>query len=97
LRDVPRAQILFNHHGRLDDPDEVPRSPMFSAAPESSGRTHSPLGLRYYPIAVSSKFHFGRLRIKLVYSANLHDRATIANLGEELRGRLVEAIEGAKA
>jgi non-ribosomal peptide synthase protein (TIGR01720 family) len=92
FRALPRAGILFNHHGKLDEPEEVPRSSMFRAAPESSGRTHSPDGLRYYPIAVSSKIQYGRLRVKFVYSAGLHDRSTIEALTEEFRKQLAGLV-----
>ncbi len=33
LHGLPRAGILFNHHGQLDEPDELPRSSRFRAAP----------------------------------------------------------------
>ena len=92
LQDLPRAEILFNHHGQLDEPDELPRSSLFSAAPESIGSTHSPSGIRYYPIAVTSKIHYGRLRVNFVYSTNLHERSTIVALAEEFRSQLVAVV-----
>jgi non-ribosomal peptide synthase protein (TIGR01720 family) len=92
FRDLPRAQILFNHHGQRDEPDEAPRSDMFAIAPESIGETHNPAGIRYYPIAVSSEFHRGNLRLNFVYSANLHERSTIASLADEFMVDLGEII-----
>ena len=95
FRDLPKAQILFNHHGQRDEPDEAPRSAMFAMAPESIGETHSPEGIRYYPIAVSSEIHRGQLRLNFVYSANLHERSTIASLTDEFMVELGEIISRA--
>jgi non-ribosomal peptide synthase protein (TIGR01720 family) len=97
FRDLPRAQILFNHHGQRDEPDEVPRSRMFREALEPIGHTHSPKGIRYYPLAVSSEIHRGQLRLNFVYSANLHERSTVARLIDEFRSQLTEAISRAAA
>jgi non-ribosomal peptide synthase protein (TIGR01720 family) len=94
---LPKAQVLFNHHGRRDEPDEVPRSPMFAYAPGAIGPTHSPGGLRYYPIAVSSEVGLGRLRFSFVYSANLHERASIATLVDLFRERLAASVAQAIA
>ncbi|MGD8487222.1 MAG: acyltransferase domain-containing protein, partial [Chloroflexota bacterium] len=95
FHDLPRAQILFNYHGKLDAPEEVPRGSMFSAAPESSGRTHNPSGLRYYPLAVETKVSYGRLRLAFVYSANLHERSTIAALADEFHDQLTNLVADA--
>ncbi len=92
FRAWPRAEILFNHHGQRDEPVEVPRSNLFVAALESIGDTHSPEGIRYYPVAVSSEVHYGQLRFNFVYSANLHDRSTIAALVDDFRGELSELV-----
>lgn len=92
---LPRAEVMFNHQGRLDQPDELPRGSLFCAAPESSGQTHAPDGLRYYPIAVSSKIQRGRLRLAFVYSASLHERSTIEGLAHELRRQLAMVVADA--
>ncbi len=92
FRELPRAQILFNHLGQRDEPDEIPRSQMLAAAPESIGPTHSPEGLRYYPIAVSSWINYGKLYVNFVYSSNLHDRSTIKAFVDEFNRHLVTAI-----
>jgi len=97
FRDLPRAQILFNYHGKLDAPEAVPRGSMFCAAPESSGRTHDPKGLRYYPLAVESKVHYGRLRLAFIFSTNLHERSTIADVAEEFRVQLTSLVADANA
>lgn len=92
FRGLPRAQVLFNHLGQRDEPDEIPRSPMFMAASESFGPTHSPEGVRYYPLAVSSEISDGKLHVNLVYSRNLHDRSTIQAFADEFGRQLYAAI-----
>lgn len=95
FQNLPHAQILFNHHGQRDEPDEVPRSSLFRAAAEPIGPTHCPEGLRYYPIAVSSEISHGRLCLNFVYSANLHERATIEGLTVEFQRQLATTVAGA--
>ncbi len=92
FRALPRAQILFNHHGQRDEPVEVPRSDLFVAASESIGDTHAPEGTRYYPLAVSSELQNGQLRFTFIYSANLHDRSTIAALVDDFHTELGELV-----
>ncbi len=91
--ELPRAQVLFNHYGRFDAPAEAPRSSMFDAAPESYGQTHSPVGIRYYPLAVASSIYNDRLSLSFVYSSNLHERSTIERLADGFRRSLVAIVE----
>ena len=93
FRDLPRAQILFNHHGQRDEPDEIPRGSLFAAAAESIGPTHCPEGIRYYPIAVSSEISHGQLYLNFVYSTNLHQRSTITTLSREFRQELAASVD----
>jgi non-ribosomal peptide synthase protein (TIGR01720 family) len=86
---LPRAQVLFNHLGRRDELDTVPPGSSFSLAPESIGQTHSPQGLRYYPIAISSQVWRDQLRLNFVYSENLHERTTVEALAERYREHLM--------
>jgi non-ribosomal peptide synthase protein (TIGR01720 family) len=86
---LPRAQILFNHLGKRDELDTVPPGSTFSLADESMGNTHSPTGLRYYPLAVSSQVWRDQLRLNFVYSENLHQRSTVERLAEEFRSRIM--------
>ena len=89
---LPRAQVLFNHLGRRDELDTVPPGSTFSIAPESIGNTHSPAGIRYYPLAISSQVWKNQLRLNFVYSENLHGRATIEDLAEQYRLRLLALV-----
>ncbi len=86
---LPRAQVLFNHLGRRDELDTVPPGSSFSLAPESIGQTHSPQGLRYYPIAISSQVWRDQLRLNFVYSENLHERTTVEALADRYREHLM--------
>ncbi len=89
---LPQAQILFNHLGKRDDLDTVPGGSTFSLATEPMGNTHSPSGLRYYPLAVSSQVWRDQLRINFVYSENLHARATVEALAEQFRSSLMALV-----
>jgi non-ribosomal peptide synthase protein (TIGR01720 family) len=89
---LPRAQVLFNHLGKRDELDTVPAGADFSLAEESIGNTHSPSGIRYYPLAVSSQVWRDQLRLNFVYSENLHRRETIEALAEQFKQRLLRLV-----
>jgi non-ribosomal peptide synthase protein (TIGR01720 family) len=89
---LPRAQILFNHLGKRDELDTVPSGAAFALANESIGNTHSPSGIRYYPLAVASQVWKDQLRVNFVYSENLHDRSTVESLAAEFRSRLMTLV-----
>jgi non-ribosomal peptide synthase protein (TIGR01720 family) len=89
FRSLPRAQILFNHLGKRDELDTVPPGSTFSLAEESMGNTHSPSGVRYYPLAVSSQVWRDQLRLNFVYSERLHLRSTIEAFAEDFRTRIM--------
>ena len=89
---LPRAQVLFNHLGKRDELDTVPPGSTFSLAPESIGNTHSPSGIRYYPLAISSQVWKDQLRLNFVYSENLHERSTIEGLAEDFRRRIAALV-----
>jgi non-ribosomal peptide synthase protein (TIGR01720 family) len=89
---LPRAQILFNHLGKRDELDTVPGGAAFSLADESIGNTHSPSGIRYYPLAVTSQVWRDQLRLNFVYSENLHRRATVEALAEQYKSRLMALV-----
>jgi non-ribosomal peptide synthase protein (TIGR01720 family) len=89
---LPRAQILFNHLGKRDELDTVPGGAAFSLADESIGSTHSPSGIRYYPLAVASQVWRDQLRLNFVYSENLHSRATVEALAEQYKSRLMALV-----
>lgn len=93
---LPRAQVLFNHLGKRDEIDAVPRGELFSLASESIGLTHSPTGRRYYPLAISSEIWKEQLRLKFVFSERVHQRATIDALAADFRGSLLERVHRAR-
>ncbi len=90
---LPKAQILFNHMGKRDELDAVPGGSMFSLAPESIGDTHSPSGIRYYPLAISSQIWKDQLRLNFVFSENLHKRSTVEGLADDFRQKLLANVD----
>ena len=60
--------------------------------PNRSGNTHSPSGVRYYPLAISSQVWKDQLRLNFVYSENLHARSTVESLAEQYRSRLMACV-----
>ena len=92
FRALPRAEILFNHMGRRDELDTTPVGSAFTPAPEPIGDTHSPEGIRYYPLAISSQVWRDQLRLTFVYSENLHERSTVEALATNYRRQLLELV-----
>ncbi|HYG64673.1 MAG TPA: amino acid adenylation domain-containing protein [Thermoanaerobaculia bacterium] len=79
LRRLPRAQVGFNYLGQVDQ--VLAESPLLRPAPESSGRPESRSGLRPHLLEITAVIVEGRLRVRLEYSKNLHERSTIDTLG----------------
>jgi non-ribosomal peptide synthase protein (TIGR01720 family) len=93
LRSLPRAEVVFNFMGRRTRLDAEPVGSKWRLASEPTGRTHSPKGIRYYPLAISSEVWNDRLKLNFVYSENLHARATIERLAARYRSLLLESLE----
>lgn len=87
---LPRAQVMFNYGRNMRS--FLPDDTLFEEADESAGDTHSPLNARDYEIGAVADRVRGELTLKLVYSRNLHDKATIQalldNWSEGLRSLL---------
>jgi amino acid adenylation domain-containing protein/non-ribosomal peptide synthase protein (TIGR01720 family) len=81
LGELPRAEVLFNFRGKVDD--IIERSSLFTGTREISGFDHNPNGLRQYPFSFVVDIMNNRLEIRLVYSSNLHDRKTVEVLFDE--------------
>lgn len=82
LQSLPRAEVLFNYEGRRTQLASLPKGSMFRPAPEHSGATHGPDGLRYYPLAIYGSVYQDQLSFNFVYSQNLHKRSTIDKLAQ---------------
>ena len=86
---LPMPEILFNYIGhRNEDNNAVIDQNIFEIAPESSGPTHSPQGIRQHAIAVKCGIIDNELTYTIVYSKNLHDKSTIKMIGSQLLSEL---------
>jgi non-ribosomal peptide synthase protein (TIGR01720 family) len=96
LRKLPCAEVMFNYMGQRKRLDIEPTGSTLSLAHESTGLTHSPRGVRYYPLAISSEIWKDRLRFNFVYSENLHRPETIERFAGRYRTILLELVEAAQ-
>jgi amino acid adenylation domain-containing protein/non-ribosomal peptide synthase protein (TIGR01720 family) len=78
LQGLPRPEVSFNYLGQLDS--ALAQSALFERVGESAGALHSPRQERPYRLELSAWISGGRLRLAFTYSANLHDRSSIASL-----------------
>lgn len=89
LTQLPRAEILFNYRGVDSDHEE---DSMWPPAPEPSGPSDSPRGLRQYPIAVLAA-GTTNLRLTFIYSTNLHAASTIEAKAAEVMATVRALLE----
>ncbi len=90
LAALPRAEVCFNYLGQQDGAlDEA--SP-FRPAPESSGPAQAPQNRRAYLIDISAAITAGQLHCDWSFSADVHDRDTVAALAERFLSRLSALI-----
>jgi non-ribosomal peptide synthase protein (TIGR01720 family) len=84
--------VNFNYQGQLDQQGANRSGTPFRQAQENKGPERSLSGQRRYRLYVVGNVRGGLLRMRWIYSANLHKQSTIerlaASFGEELR-RLV--------
>ncbi|RKH02615.1 amino acid adenylation domain-containing protein, partial [Corallococcus sp. CA047B] len=86
LRSRPAAQVSFNYLGQLDQLASA--STLFALAPESSGASRDPEGHRRHLLELTARVSHGRLELGLVYSANVHQTATVEQVARELMATL---------
>ncbi|MFC5743626.1 non-ribosomal peptide synthetase [Dyella tabacisoli] len=86
LRAFEPPQISFNYLGRLDH-DLTDRT-WFDLATEDAGPLHDMSGLRRHVIGVSGSILDGSLHLRLAYSTNIHEAATV----ERLAGDVLECL-----
>ncbi len=75
---APHAEVAFNFGGRF--PNSLPKNSLFLWACESHGNNHHATNPRYYPVSATVDRSDDRFVVKIVYSANLHERATMCRL-----------------
>ena len=72
---LPKAEILFNYSGK-----EVATDDLYNGVKSAEGfmlNNHSRQALRAYPIAISAKTSGEVLKVRIVYSENIHSESTI--------------------
>ncbi|HKH49293.1 MAG TPA: condensation domain-containing protein, partial [Thermoanaerobaculia bacterium] len=94
LRALPRAEVLFNYLGQLDQ--VLPAESPFQPAPEPSGPPCDPRERRGHLLEINSLVADGCLRVDWTYGAGLHERATVEALAAaflaELRGLIEHCL-----
>jgi len=91
LGDLPRADLLFNYLGQLDQ--AIPESSPFTVAREAQGSDVSLQAHRRYALDVNASVSGGRLRFTWSFSRNLHRRETVERLASALLDQLERLIE----
>ncbi|NRB41765.1 MAG: hypothetical protein HRU20_25390 [Pseudomonadales bacterium] len=93
LKALPRAEVLFNYRGRVDD--GIERSSLFSETEEVGGFDHDPDGIRLYPFSLMIDIVQGKLEVKLVFSQNMHFPDTAQGLCDEFIEFLRSVVKSA--
>jgi amino acid adenylation domain-containing protein/non-ribosomal peptide synthase protein (TIGR01720 family) len=87
LRAIPRPALCFNYLGQLRS-----QKP-FRFAPESAGRDHPPHAARPHLLDVTAAVKEGRLTAAWLYSAELHEPATIERVAASFLAELRRLID----
>jgi len=82
----PRAELIFNYLGQLDQ--ATPEDGLFGPAPEPPGAVQSRRERRAHLVEVTAGITGGRLGATFLYSARIHRHATL----EALAGRFVHHL-----
>ncbi|AKQ66396.1 Malonyl CoA-acyl carrier protein transacylase [Myxococcus hansupus] len=92
LQGAPRAEVGFNYLGQLDA--AARGSERFALTEEPSGPWHGAGGRRPHPLEVNAVVSEGRLKVSWVYSAQVHQRATIEAVAAHFLSSLKELVDG---
>jgi amino acid adenylation domain-containing protein/non-ribosomal peptide synthase protein (TIGR01720 family) len=95
LSSLPPARVAFRFRGRPAAAGG-PAARLRPAA-ESAGPAQSPQGERPYLLEVSARPRGGELVVRLAYSANCHERRTVAGLAERFAAAARALAEAAAA
>ncbi|MEH2042437.1 amino acid adenylation domain-containing protein [Nostoc sp.] len=80
LRSLPKAEVIFNYLGQLDQ--VLNTSSMFKFASESEGNNQSDHNHRSYLLEIDSSIISGQLKLQWRYSRNLHKQSTVETLAQ---------------
>ncbi|MEM7349676.1 MAG: non-ribosomal peptide synthase/polyketide synthase, partial [Acidobacteriota bacterium] len=86
LRRLPAAEVSFNYLGQTDL--ILPRDSLLAPAPESAGAAQPASEGRRYLLEIDGWIEGDELQLTLRFSRELHQRATIEGLAENLRSTL---------
>jgi amino acid adenylation domain-containing protein/non-ribosomal peptide synthase protein (TIGR01720 family) len=92
---MPRAEILFNYLGQVDQ--VLPEAAPLRLAAEPSGPAVSPAALRRHLLDVVARVLGGQLIVRWAYSENRHRAATIVALGDRFLASLRRLVAHASA
>jgi non-ribosomal peptide synthase protein (TIGR01720 family) len=87
LEALSQAEVSFNYLGRTAIPGKGEKAgpeSILAPAPEPAGPSRSPRAPRTHLLEVEGSIADEELHLKLVYSENLHRRATIEALGRDI-------------
>ncbi|MEH2106011.1 amino acid adenylation domain-containing protein [Nostoc sp.] len=80
LRSLPKAEVIFNYLGQLDQ--VLNTSSMFKFASESEGNNQSDRNHRPYLLEIDGSIISSQLKLQWRYSRNLHKQSTVETLAQ---------------
>ena len=84
---LPAAEVMFNYLGHFDG--VLPADSPWSPAAESCGSLFGPSGRRPHVFQVVAEVVDARLRLRIIYSSDLHRPSTVERLAARLRQELL--------
>ena len=96
MRELPRAQVVFNYLGQLDQALEAGSA--LSRSEESTGSVCNPREKRDHLLEISGSVTGEKLSFNVMFSRAIHRRETIERFveiwGNELRGLIAHCVSG---
>lgn len=96
MQALPRAEVQFNYLGHFDQIFDSSENTILRPAKESIGPTHSPRGIRYYPLSIIAGICEDQINLNFVFSKNLHRFSTIKKLSQNFVESLHKLINNFK-
>lgn len=90
LRGGPRAELLFNYLGQLDQ--TVAASSLFRFSPEKTAAWHGPRNRRTHLIEVLASVRDGVLEARWIYGRNVHERRSLEALAAAFAGAVEDIV-----
>jgi amino acid adenylation domain-containing protein/non-ribosomal peptide synthase protein (TIGR01720 family) len=90
LRALPQPRIRFNYLGQVSVAGE--EDALFTPAPDSTGPTADPLGLRRYLLDVTAIVVDGHLQVDWIHCPRIHPTPTVETLSEAFLRQLSDLL-----